>query len=143
MSIGLHTHLRRLIIAALLLVLALGLLRTGLAAGATKQPPTPSDLPVAIEGLARHIPQTSCDPTAKPGTLRLARLLTRTYSETRYGTVRACGPTPNSEHQDGRAVDCMVSVRSSERRAEAEAVLGWLLAPDRDQNGTRWPAGSA
>ena len=134
MSIGSHARLRRLISAALLLILTLSLLRTGLAAGATKLPPTPSNLPIAIEGPARHTPQTSCDPTAKPGTLRLARLLTSTYPETRYGTVRACGPTPNSEHQDGRAVDWMVSVRSSERRAEAAAVLGWLLATDARQN---------
>ena len=82
-----------------------------------------------------YTPQTSCDPTAKPGTLRLARLLTSTYPETRYGTVRACGPTPNSEHHDGRAVDWMVSVRSSGASApRPTAVLAWLLATDAEQN---------
>ncbi len=134
MSTASHVRLRRLIGAALLLILVLGLLRTGLAAGATKQPPTPPDLPTAIEGLARYTPQTSCDPTTKPGTLRLARLLTSTYPTTRYGTVRNCGTTPSSEHHDGRAVDWMVSVRSSAQRAQAEAVLAWLLAIDGDQN---------
>ena len=133
MSTASHVRLRRLIGAALLLILVLGLLRTGLAAGATKQPPTPSDLPVAIEGLARHTPQTSCDPTTKPGTLKLARLLTRTYRTTRYGTVRACGPTPNSEHQDGRAVDWMVSVRSpAPRPGRGRARLA--AGHGRDQN---------
>jgi hypothetical protein len=134
MPIASRRRLWRLVSAALLLVLALGLLRTGLASGATRRPPTPSSLPAAIEGPARHTPQTSCDPTTKSGTLKLARLLTSTYPATRYGTARACGPTPSSEHQDGRAVDWMVSVRSPERRAEAEAVLGWLLARDGQQN---------
>jgi peptidoglycan hydrolase-like protein with peptidoglycan-binding domain len=134
MPIASHRRLWWLVSAALLLVLALSLVRTGLASGAPRRPPTPTNLPAAIEGLARHTPQTSCDPTTKPGTLKLARLLTSTYPATRYGTVRACGPTPSSEHQEGRAVDWMASVRSPERRAEVQAVLGWLLATDREQN---------
>ena len=132
MSIASHRRLWWLISAALLLVLALSLVRTGLASGAPRRPPTPADLPVAIEGLARHTPQTSCDPTTKPGTLKLARLLTSTYPATRYGTVRACGSMPSSEHQEGRAVDWMASVRSPERRAEVQAVLGLARATSDD-----------
>jgi peptidoglycan hydrolase-like protein with peptidoglycan-binding domain len=116
--------------AVLLLVLALSLGRAGVAAGAPVRPPTPPDLPSAIETLAGYVPQVSCDPTTKPGAARLGRLLTTTYPKTSYGTTRSCGTSPSSEHHDGRAVDWMVSVRTPERKAEAEAVIGWLLAPD-------------
>ena len=135
MSIASHRRLRLVVSAVLLLVLAVSLGRAGVAAGAPVRPPTPPDLPVEIENPARYVPQVSCDPRTKPGTARLGRLLTTTYPRTSYGTVRSCGPTPSSEHHDGRAVDWMVSIRSPERRAEAEAVLGWLLAPDREQRG--------
>lgn len=134
MSYGSPSRLRLLVSAVLALVLALGLVHSGLTASATPKPPTPSGLPAEIEGPARYTPQTACDPVAKPGTARLARLLTDTYPGTRAGTSRACGPEPFSQHSDGRAVDWMVSVRDSGGRAKAEAVLGWLLATDRQQN---------
>jgi hypothetical protein len=134
MPIASHRPIRRVISAVLLIVLALSLVRAGVAAGAPVRPPTPPDLPVEIENSAAYVPQVSCDPTTKPGAARLGRLLTTTYPKTSYGTVRSCEPTPSSEHHDGRAVDWMVSVRTPERRAEAEAVLGWLLAPDAQQH---------
>jgi peptidoglycan hydrolase-like protein with peptidoglycan-binding domain len=134
MSIASHRRLRLVLSAVLLLVLALSLGRAGVAAGAPVRPPTPPNLPSAIETLAGYVPQVSCDPTTKPGAARLGRLLTTTYPKTSYGTARSCGTSPSSEHHDGRAVDWMVSVRTPERKAEAEAVLGWLLAPDSARN---------
>lgn len=134
MSTGFWSRLRLLLTLTLVLVLGLGLLGAGRAAGAPRVPPTPTDLPTAIEGPARYTPQVSCDPRAKPGTVRLGELLVDTYPGTRYGTARSCGPAPASEHHDGRAVDWVVSVRDAGQRADAEAVLGWLLATDRKQN---------
>lgn len=134
MSIASSRRLRLALSAVLLLLLALGLTRADLAMAAPRQPPPPARLPTGIEDLARYTPQTSCEPSAKRGTIRLARLLTRTYPGTRTGTSRTCGPSPSSEHQQGRAIDWMVSVRKPAERAKAQAVLSWLLASDAQHN---------
>lgn len=101
------------------------------AQAATQAPPVPSGLPTALEPLAAYVPANSCDPTAKPGTTKLAQLLTTTYPGTRYGISRACGAgLPTSEHYDGRALDWMNSVRDPKQAAQAQAVVNWLKAPD-------------
>ncbi|GAA1252085.1 FG-GAP-like repeat-containing protein [Oryzihumus leptocrescens] len=97
---------------------------------ATAVPPTPTDLPTAIEPLATDVTNNSCDGLAKPGTVALGNLLKATYPTSSYGTVRACGADSitRTEHYDGRALDWMVSVRNATQAAEANAVLGWLFA---------------
>jgi peptidoglycan hydrolase-like protein with peptidoglycan-binding domain len=100
------------------------------AAAGTRTPAVPTGLPSAIEELAAYVPANSCTPHARPGTIRLGRLLTSTYPGTTYGTARACGTLPNSEHHDGRAVDWMNSVRDAKQAAQAKAVISWLLATD-------------
>ena len=120
--------------AAALLVTALTATASPLllpAQAATRSPPVPSGLPSALEPLAAYVPANSCDPTAKPGTTKLARLLTTTYPGTSYGISRACGAgLPTSEHYDGRALDWMNSVRKPEQAAQATAVISWLKATD-------------
>lgn len=120
--------------AAALLVTALTATASPLlvpAEAATRTPPVPSGLPTALEPLAAYVPANSCDPTAKPGTTKFAKLLTSTYPGTSYGISRACGTgLPTSEHYDGRAVDWMTSVRKPEQAAQAKALLAWLAAPD-------------
>ena len=76
----------------------------------------------------------SCDPNPKPGAQRFGDLLTATYPGTRYGISRTCGtdPLPTSEHYDGRAVDWMIWPGSRQQKAEAQAMIGWLLARDAD-----------
>jgi peptidoglycan hydrolase-like protein with peptidoglycan-binding domain len=76
--------------------------------------------------------QTTCDPTAKAGTTKLAKLLVATYPGTSYGIGRACttDTTAVSEHYEGRAVDWMNSVRVAKEAAQAAAVVKWLLATD-------------
>jgi peptidoglycan hydrolase-like protein with peptidoglycan-binding domain len=94
-------------------------------------PAIPAGMPAAIEPLAPYVGQVSCEPSAKPGTLAFARLLTATYPGTGYLVEHPCGQdTVASEHADGRAFDWMVSSRSASGRARAEAFLGWLLATD-------------
>jgi hypothetical protein len=116
---------------AVLASLALTLSLAAPVSAATKTPATPSVLPKGIEALAAYVPSNSCNPTAKPGTVKLAKLLTKTYPRTSYGISRTCPPTANSEHLEGRAVDWMNSVRNPTQAAQAKAVIGWLLAKDK------------
>lgn len=90
----------------------------------------PRGLPTAIERTAAYVGVSSCDPRSKPGVVALGNLLKRTYPGTSYGVARTCAATPSSEHDEGRAIDWMVSVRSPLRAAEAKTVIGWLLAED-------------
>lgn len=121
-------------LAAALLAAALALtLQAGAApspASAAQPPPAPVVVPSGIEDLAAYVPANSCTPKARPGTVALGTLLTTTYPGTTFGGSRACGPTPNSEHHDGRAVDWMNSVRDAQQKKQAKAVVDWLLATD-------------
>jgi hypothetical protein len=105
------------------------------AVATTPQPRTPSGLIASIEPLARYVGQTSCDPSTKPGTAKLAALLTNTYRGTYAATVYACGTDGSrSEHYDGRAIDWMVSIRNATQYADAKMVIAWLLWTDRSGN---------
>jgi len=107
-------------------------------AATVRAPATPAGLPAAIEPLAPYVEQVSCDPTARAGTVKLARLLAstyRSYSATAWSSTYACGTDgTRSEHYDGRAIDWMVSVRNAEQHAAAKAAIGWLLATGRAGN---------
>ena len=103
--------------------------------GAVAVPPTPAGLPVAIEGLSPYVPPTGCDLRTRTGSAKLAKLIQVTYGNT-YGLSRTCtsATTPSSEHFDGRAIDTFFNVRNATERAEASAVLTWLLAYDKAGN---------
>ncbi|GAB3870486.1 peptidoglycan-binding domain-containing protein [Terrabacter terrigena] len=106
-------------------------------AGGTPPPPvpaTPTGLPTALEDLSAYVPPTSCDARSRPGTLKLAQLLQATYGAT-YGLSRSCtSATSPSEHSDGRAVDSFFNMRNTAERAEANALITWLLAKDKAGN---------
>ena len=117
------------------LLVALSLLLAGTVASAATAsattPPTPRNLPSQIETLADYVPQTSCDPTTKPGSNALGKLLVSTYHGTSFGSAYACGTNGTvSEHYEGRAVDWMVSVRNHTQAAQAHAFLTWLFKTD-------------
>jgi len=101
------------------------------AGGGVAAPPTPTGLPAAIEGLSPYVPPTGCDLRTRTGSARLATLIKATYGNT-YGLSRTCtsATKPSSEHYDGRAIDTFFNVRNATERAEASAVLTWLLAYD-------------
>jgi hypothetical protein len=107
-------------------------------AATTRVPPTPAGLPGTIEPYAPYVEQVACDPTQRPGTVRLARLLAdtyRSYSGTAWSSTYSCGTDgTRSEHYDGRAIDWMVSVRNTQQRAAATAAINWLLATDAHGN---------
>ena len=116
------------------IVLAVLLCFNPTSAWSAPRPPMPSGLPAAVDPASGYTPQTSCEPFAKPGTLKLAKLLTETYAGTSAGTARACGSVPNSEHYDGRSIDWMVSVRDTSEKNQATALLKWLRATDAKGN---------
>jgi peptidoglycan hydrolase-like protein with peptidoglycan-binding domain len=94
-------------------------------------PATPFGLPGLIEPLAALDQQSRCDPSAKPGVIKFRHLVLSTYPGTGSdGIVRACNIGGTSEHKEGRAWDWKVSAHSPRQRAEAQALLRWLLAPD-------------
>ena len=129
------THLPHVLVSraavAATAALALALSVAGTASAAPRSPAVPSGMPSGIEAPARYVAANSCQPTAKPGTVKLAKLLKSTYPNTSYGISRTCGPVPNSEHLEGRAVDWMNSVRKPTQAAQAKVVLSWLFATDK------------
>jgi hypothetical protein len=98
-------------------------------------PPTPSRLPGVIEPPAPYVEQSSCDPTLRPGTVKLAHLLASTYrsfNATSWASTYACGTDgTRSEHYDGRAIDWMVDIHNTRQYAAAKTVIAWLLATDK------------
>jgi hypothetical protein len=126
-----HRRLRRAAVTAT----TLGVLTSvGTLAGAPAQaaPPTP-DFGPAIDAYARYEPQTTCDPSAKPGVLDVRAVLNRAYGPHTAYIERACG-AGTSEHYEGRALDYMLDVNNAADRAVAEDLISWLLATDRHGN---------
>ena len=105
------------------------------AGGGPPVPPTPTGLPTAIEGLAPYVAPTGCDLRNRVGSVKLATLIKATYANT-YGLSRNCtsATSPTSEHYDGRAVDTFFNVRNATQKAQAGALLTWLLATDAKGN---------
>ena len=100
----------------------------GAAAAAARVPATRS-LPAAIEPFPAWQGVQLCDPTARSGPTKLKALLAATYGSTSFGITRSCsGSTGASEHNEGRALDWMIS--GSTQKANASAFLSWLFATD-------------
>ncbi len=94
-------------------------------------PAVPWGLPAGIEPFAPYQPQEICWPEAQPGVLAFRDLVLRTYPRTASdGIVRACSAPGQSEHKDGRAWDWLVRADVPRERAEAGALLHWLLKAD-------------
>ncbi len=84
-----------------------------------------------IEDFARYHPQVHCNPAPKPGTLRLAAWLQRTYPGTgSLGISRSCKGGGVSEHKEGRAFDWAVDVHSARDRGYVRDFLHRLFATD-------------
>jgi hypothetical protein len=123
------------VVAALVAAILVPALASPARAGDATVPPIPSGLPTAIEGLSPYVPNTGCDLRNRTGTLKLGNLIKATYANS-YSTLRSCtGATrPNSEHFDGRALDTFFNVRDTAERADAGALLTWLLVTDDSGN---------
>jgi hypothetical protein len=85
----------------------------------------------SIEGYAAYEGQSTCDPTAKPGTVALRNLLLARYPMSKsLGITRACASGGKSEHKEGRALDWGVNVNNAAQKAAAEDFIADLLATD-------------
>ena len=94
-------------------------------------PPADAWAGAPLEPLAPYVPQTTCDPVAKPGVLGFRDLLLATFPGTRnLGIGRVCEAEGVSEHKEGRAFDWGVRIDDPVERAAADEVLAWLLGPD-------------
>jgi hypothetical protein len=100
--------------------------------------PAPAKGPIAgaangpdIEGYARYEPQTTCDPTPKPGTVALRNVLLARYPNTQsFGISRACDVGGTSEHKEGRAFDWGANVNNAAQRAAVDDFIAQLFATD-------------
>jgi hypothetical protein len=88
---------------------------------------------VAIDAMPRWERENTCSPTAKPGPRYLARLLKATYGPISSNIVRPC-TAADSGHEEGRALDWMVSARVPAQKAMGDAFVAWLQAPDASGN---------
>src|SRR5581483_6691925 len=83
-----------------------------------------------IEGYTPYEPQSTCDPTDKPGAVALKTLLTGYYKGTSsFGISRTCG-SDRSEHYEGRAFDWGVNVNNPSQKAAADNFIAQLMATD-------------
>jgi peptidoglycan hydrolase-like protein with peptidoglycan-binding domain len=124
---------RRAATPALAAFLAAGLVATGgadaaSAAKARKNPTAPRAAPSVVGAYSPYLPQVSCDPIAKPGTLALRAMLLATYGGRDLGITRACSIGGRSEHKEGRAWDWGLSAAKKGEKAVAGQFLSWLLA---------------
>ncbi len=124
---------RRAATPALAAFLAAGLVVTGgaeaaSAATAAKNPSAPKKAPSVVEAYSSYLPQVSCDPVAKPGTLALRAMLLATYGGRDLGITRACNIGGLSEHKEGRAWDWGLKAAKPGQKAAADRFLHWLLA---------------
>ncbi len=97
---------------------------------ATIPPPPTKPLPTALDIVVPYQKQVVCDPTPKPGVVAFAQLLNSHYGTRYYGIGRTCGADV-SEHYEGRALDWMISAAKPDEKALADAIVAWLVAPDK------------
>ena len=123
---------RSAVIAVILVIAALvvGAMGTGVAQAAGPDPVAPEKPPALVEGFSPYLPQVSCDPVAKPGTLAVRSMLLATYGGRDLGITRGCDVGATSEHKEGRAWDWTVSADDAYDRAAARKVFTWLLRAD-------------
>jgi len=102
----------------------------GPAYAADPRPPRPvTAYSGAPEPSARYVPQVSCDPTAKPGTVAVRDLLKATYGGPTGGIGRSCDAGV-TEHSEGRAYDWTLDAGVPADAAKARSFISWLTGPD-------------
>jgi hypothetical protein len=117
------------VVVTLVMALAFGAVAvTTSAAPASAAPLTPGFGP-AIEGYAAYDPESSCDPSDKPGPIDLRTLLNNAYGTRSTSIGRAC-TSGTSEHHEGRALDWFVNVDVASDRVIANDIINWLLSTD-------------
>ncbi len=81
-----------------------------------------------IDAHLGYMPQTTCSPSAKPGTKALLKLLIKTWGGGSSGISRGCSVGTRSEHKEGRALDWRMSVKKKAQRKRVDKALAWITA---------------
>ena len=116
------------LVALLTVVLAsIGLLSAGSAVAAAV--PYAPAYHAGIDPYSSYEPEDTCSPTAKPGLVVWRDLLVRTYGSRWSNITRACSASI-SGHEEGRSLDWGSLASNATQKAQADALLGWLLATD-------------
>src|SRR3954468_12155382 len=85
----------------------------------------------AIEVFSPYQAQSTCNPTPKPGTVALSKLVMAAYPGSgTSGIARDCSIGGRSEHKEGRAWDWHVVYTNTKQRAQAADFVHWLFATD-------------
>jgi hypothetical protein len=85
----------------------------------------------SIEVFSPYQAQSTCNPTPKPGTLALSKLVMAAYPGTgTLGIARDCSIGGRSEHKEGRAWDWHVVYTNPKQRAQAADFVHWLFRTD-------------
>ena len=88
-----------------------------------------------IEPYPGYDGQTTCSPSAKPGTLTFSRRTLTTFTNTgTYGISRECHIGGLSEHKEGRAWDWKADAVNTAQHRSVDKMLDWLLATDAQGN---------
>lgn len=129
--------MRRIWIAAALLLIGTGLTATPAVAGVAPValPEAPvgltsaAVLPAGVDPVSPYLPQVSCNPVDMIGPHKLRDLLLATYGVGRGGISRGC-TEGLSEHSEGRALDWMVDTKKPVELAAAADFLAWVTRDD-------------
>lgn len=97
--------------------------------------PTAEATAGGIEGYPAYDGQTTCSPTAKPGTLAFSQNTLAAFTNTgTYGISRDCNIGGQSEHKEGRAWDWRALASNAAEHRSVDQMLNWLLATDAEGN---------
>ena len=112
--------------AVLASVIAFPMIASPAQAGTIPFPKPSRTLPAALDVAASYQEGTRCLTENQPGAVAFAKLLNATYGNRTYGILRKCA----AEHGEGRALDWMINAGNKDQLALANALTGWLAAPD-------------
>ena len=113
---------------AVITTLSLLLAGTAPAAEARNPPPPRAFTAASIDAHLGYMRQTTCSPTAKPGTTALLKALIKTWGGSSSGISRQCSVGATSEHKEGRALDWRMDVKSRSQSARVKQATEWLTA---------------
>ncbi len=101
-------------------------------AGIPGQLPDINSFGPKIDAVPTYQPQSTCDPTAKPGVKAFHDMILKIFPNTGdYGITRECSADGISEHKEGRAWDWKVNVNNPQDVATVNALFKWLFATDK------------
>lgn len=123
--------LRRTIVGLLTAAIAsAGLLVVGPAGPASAAPvPYAPKYHAGIDAYSSYESEGTCSIKPKPGVVAYRDLLVRTYGSRWSNISRACSASI-SGHEEGRSLDWSSLATNTKQKAQADALLKWLLATD-------------